>query len=194
MKKVYSMCAISFIIMILVFIVYGIVKDANENKHELSPLDKLLKEKVEVGELIGVSYSNSGDMLGNTDSISVDLKEKVLKTKYANMHSDPLQVKEYKITNEDVAKIKSIVIRNNLPAFSFLEYDNTRFAYDAPTTHISLEYDNTSIGGSKYKTYGINYYYAIPDGGYELLNELVRYIRFLEKDENLIKEYLEESD
>ena len=194
MKKVYFSIATLFIFTMLVFLAYGFVKGSYENKHELSPLDKLLKEEVKVGELLEVSYSNSGDMLGNTDSIDVDLKEKVLKTSYADMHSDPLQIKEYKITNENVAKIKSIVERNNLPAFSFLEYDDTRFAYDAPTQYISLDYDNTSVGGSKFKTYGINYYFDIPEGGYELLNELVVYLRSLEKEENLIKEYLEERD
>jgi len=192
-RKAWKVLAVILAIIAIVLMVFAFIKGKTKEESKYSKeLEKILKEKVEVDKLLSATYSNSGDMLGNIDSTTVDAENLKVVTKYANMHSDPIQVKEYKITEEDVKKIDKMIKDDNLLALSDLEIDETKFAYDAPSRVLSFDYDNSSIGGSRYKSYSINYIYAIPEDGYPLINAVKDYILSLCKEENLIKEYTEE--
>lgn len=190
-RKAWTILAVFLAIVALGLFIYVFIRDDKESKYS-KELEKILKEKVEVDKLLSATYSNSGDMLGNLDSVTVEANELKVVSRYADMHSDPIQVKEYKITKEDINKIDKMIKDDNLLALSDLEIDENKFAYDAPSRVLSFTYDNSSIGGSKYKSYSINYVYAIPDDGYPLINAVKDYIISLCKEENLIKEYMEE--
>ena len=69
-------------------------------------LKKIIKDKKDLGELLEITYSNSGDSNGNTDFVSLDIKNMKMTTEYRNIHSDPLKVKEYKIESIDKQSIK----------------------------------------------------------------------------------------
>ena len=190
-RKAWTILAVFLAIIALGLFIYVFIRDDKESKYS-KELEKILKEKVEVDRLLSATYSNSGDMLGNLDSVTLDAKELKVVSRYADMHSDPIQVKEYRITKEDVNKIDKMVKDDNLLALSNLEIDENKFAYDAPSRVLIFDYDNSAIGGGRYESYNINYIYAIPDDGYPLINTVKDYILSLCKEDNLVKEYMEE--
>ena len=150
----------------------------------------ILKKNIKNDKLTNIYYSNSGDMNGNTDSTSIDVDKLILTTKYRSIHSDPLEVKEYKITKENINIINEIINKYNISSFSKLEMGDL-FAYDAPTKTLTLTYDNSSIGGSSYESYSINYYMKLSTNQKNQLNELTNYMFTLIEEENKIKEYKE---
>ena len=190
-RKAWTILAVFLAIIALGLFIYVFIRDDKESKYS-KELEKILKEKVEVDRLLSATYSNSGDMLGNLDSVTVDAKELKVVSRYADMHSDPIQVKEYKITKEDINKIDKMIKDDNLLALSNLEINENKFAYDAPSRVLIFDYDNSAIGEGRYESYSINYIYAIPDDGYPLINAVKDYILSLCKEDNLVKEYMEE--
>ena len=150
----------------------------------------LIKKGIKTDKLISIHYSNSGDMNGNTDSTTLDVDKLTITTRYRAIHSDPLEVKEYKITKKDIDNITNIINKYKIPELSKLEMGDL-FAYDAPTKSLTLTYDNSSIGGSSYESYNINYYMKLSTKQKNQLNELTNYMFTLIKEENKIKEYKE---
>lgn len=150
----------------------------------------ILKKNIKNDKLTNIYYSNSGDMNGNTDSTSIDVDKLILTTKYRSIHSDPLEVKEYIITKENINIINEIINKYNISSFSKLEMGDL-FAYDAPTKTLTLTYDNSSIGCSSYESYSINYYMKLSTKQKNQLNELTNYMLTLIEEENKIKEYKE---
>ena len=150
----------------------------------------LIKKGIKTDKLISIHYSNSGDMNGNTDSTTLDVDKLTITTRYRAIHSDPLEVKEYKITKKDIDNITNIINKYKIPELSKLEMGDL-FAYDAPTRTLSLTYDNSKIGGSFYETYSINYYMKLSKKQLNQLHELTNYLSTLLKEENIINEYQE---
>lgn len=170
-----------------IIILIGIISLSIFIKKE-GKIDMLLKRKY--AYLLTVTYSNSGDMNGNIDSITLDTTKKIIKKRYAAIHSDPIEVKEYKINIEAINSINKIIEKYNLPNLSKLPMGDL-FAYDAPTKTLTFTYDNSKIGGSNYETYSINYYMKLSKKDIIHLNELTNYLNSLLKKDNLIKSYKE---
>ena len=147
-------------------------------------------KKIRYGNLLSVTYSRSGDMNGNVDSISLDTKKLLITTKYAVMHSDPLEVKEYSVTDKEVYKLSSMVDKKKLLELSKLPMGDL-FAYDAPTTTLSFTYDNSDIGGSSYDNYSINYYMEFSSSDRKKLKEFTDYLFSLVSEERLKRSYKE---
>lgn len=155
---------------------------------KVGKIDMLLKRKY--GHLLTVTYSNSGDMNGNIDSITLDTNKKTIIKRYAVMHSDPIETKEYKITDEDIENVNEIIEKYKLQNLSKLPMGDL-FAYDAPTKTLTFIYDNSKIGGSSYESYNINYYMKLSKKDINHLNELTNYLSKLLKEDKLIKSYEE---
>lgn len=133
-------------------------------------------------------------MNGNIDMIDIDIKNLILKTRYSESVGIPIQVKEYKITEESVNKLIELIEKYNFVAWDGLPLDSEHIALDAPSKHITLTYDNSSIGLEKLKYYNISYNTKIPQDGYKLLNEFTNYIFSLKIDDNIINTYIEKDN
>ena len=138
-------------------------------------LYKLMDKEVKHGEYLKIKYSSSGDMNGNLDTIELDVKTGVLTTQYAAMHSDSIEVNEYKIKQEDIDRIIAIIEEYNLVAWSELPQDDTMFALDGPTRMIEI--DCASLSGSRVPDfYTIYSHTKFPEGGWEIYSDFVKEI------------------
>lgn len=131
-------------------------------------------------------------MRGNIDSIDIDIKKLILKSKYSQGVGENIVIKEYRITLSDIDALQEMIKKYNFVAWDDLEYDFNRVPLDASTPSLTFKYDNSNIGGSTFDSYNINFYNKIPADGYDLLYEFVKYMYSLEKEENLINTYEEE--
>ena len=157
-------------------------------------LRDLLDKEILTGKLTKIIYSNSGDMNGNVYEIIIDTEKLSLVESKKNEISDPLEVKEYSVTEEDINNLKDMIKEYNLPAWSTLEIDNELIVLDGSTPNLVLYFDNTDIGGSYFTTYSINHYMKLPEGAMNLLNTFEKNIFDLRKEESLIKEYTKENE
>ena len=146
-------------------------------------LKKIIKDKKDLGNLIEITYSNSGDSNGNTDFVSLDIKKMKIVTEYRTTHSDPLKVKEYKVNNID--KILDYINKYNIPAWNVLPIDTDIIVYDAPIKSIIFSYEKDN----KINYYTIDFNMMIEPFGRDILNDFVKEFLLLKKKENLIKEY-----
>ena len=153
-------------------------------------MDMVLNKKNKFGNLISVSYSRSGDMNGNVDSTTLDVKKMLVITRYAVMHSDPIEVKEYEVTEEEVSNISNMIDEMKLLKLSDLPMGDV-FAYDAATTVLSFTYDNSSVGGTSFDNYSINYYMKLTNKDLDKLHKFTDYLNSLVKEEKLVKSYKE---
>lgn len=146
-------------------------------------LKKIMKDKKDLGKLIEITYSNSGDSNGNTDFVSLDIKKMKIVTEYRTTHLDPLKVKEYKIENID--KILDYIDKYNIPAWNILPIDPDIIIFDAPIKSIIFSYEKDN----KINYYTIDFNMMIEPFGREILNDFVKEFLLLKKKENLIKDY-----
>lgn len=174
--KEYILIMASILLVIIIFALIVILKKKPK-------LKKIIKNKKDLGELLEITYSNSGDSNGNTDFVSLDIKKKKMITEYRCIHSDPLIVKEYKVNNYDV--ILDYINKYNIPAWNTLPIDPNHIALDAPIKTITFSYQNNN----KVEYYNIDFNMMIEPLGRNILNDFVKEFLLLKKKENLIKEY-----
>ena len=146
-------------------------------------LKKIMKDKKDLGKLIEITYSNSGDSNGNTDFVSLDIKKMKIVTEYRTTHSDPLKVKEYKVNNID--KILDYINKYNIPCWNSLPIDTNHLVLDAAIKTVVFSYKKDD----KIDYYNIDFNMDIESFGREILNDFVKEFLLLKKKDNLIKEY-----
>ena len=150
----------------------------------------MFQKKIKHDKLLSITYSNSGDMNGNVDSTTLDTEKMIITTKYATMHSDPIEITEYSISKENIEELNNIIKKNHILELSKLPMGDI-FAYDAPTKTLNITCDNSQIGGSSYDTYSINYYMKLSKKNYEQLKEVTDYLFSLLKKDKKINNYTE---
>ena len=146
-------------------------------------LKKIIKNKKDLGELIEITYSNSGDSNGNTDFVCLDIKKMKMITEYRSMHSDPLKVKEYRVDNID--KILEYIDKYNIPCWNSLPIDTNHLVLDAAIKTVVFSYKKDD----KIDYYNIDFNMMIEPFGRDILNDFVKEFLLLKKKDNLIKEY-----
>ena len=199
MKRYIIIIIIAICVVLAVVIAAIIIKNIIKNSildgpgmvNSRGELYKLMDKEVKHGEYLKIKYSSSGDMNGNLDTIELDVKTGVLTTQYAAMHSDPIEVNEYKIKQEDIDRIIAIIEEYNLVAWSELPQDDTMFALDGPTRMIEI--DCASLSGSRVPDfYTIYSHTKFPEGGWEIYSDIIKEIADLvnrgEKTNSYIKE------
>lgn len=154
-------------------------------------MDMFFGKSIKYGKLLSVSYSSSGDMNGNTDITRLDVEKLLVITEYAAWHYEPLEIKEYRITQENVDTLSSMIKEENILKLSKLPMGDL-FAYDAPTTTLSFSYDNSGMGGSSYDNYSINYYMKLSNTDYTKLKKITNYLNSLVREDNMVRSYKEE--
>lgn len=182
------------IIIIILLIVLGIsfycFQKMREEKMS-KELKELVKKEKTYTTLKEINYSSSGNSNGNVYEVTLDIDKEILKVEEKAIHSDPLQVKEYKVTEKEIKKLLEPIEEFNLPEWRNLEYDYSIVALDGPGHAISFTYDNSATGGSKMDFYRINFETKIPEDGRKILYDYRDSLLNLIKEENLIKEYQE---
>ena len=190
------------IIILLIFIIISIflniithfkVLDKDGMINYDKELSKIIKNKMNHGELISCTYSNSGDMNGNINSISLKKENNkyILETNYTPRHDIPLNIVEYNVEEKDLNELIDYINKYNLPSWSKLPVDNDLIALDAPTESISISYDDSKYNKSEYEVYTINFNIKVSSTGYNILKEFINKLNNLKKEKNIIREYKE---
>ena len=164
---------------ILVIIIIALIKILSKRPK----LKKIIKEKKELGKLVEITYSNSGDVNGNTDFVSLDIVNMKMITEYRSSYSNPLKVKEYKVDNVD--KLLDTIDKYNIPCWNKLPIDTSNIMLDAPIKTLTFSYEKNNI----IEYYNIDFNMMIEPFGRDILNDFVKEFLLLKKKDNLIKEY-----
>ena len=184
MKREIIALALIIIVIILTYLVTAPLIKNKKSKYS-NDLRKLLNNKIEYEKLLTVSYSNSGNMIGNIYEIDIDLTEKILKLQSSQENGMPIVEVDYKITDENVNDIEAIVRKYNFIGWKDLPFDEENIILDDSVTNLrfkAIDKDN------KYQFTSISYDSKIPEDGYPLLKEYTDYIFSLLNDENKINE------
>ena len=134
-------------------------------------------EKKDYGELVEITYSDSGDMNGNIDALTIDVKQSTMKKEFSRGIDEPIEVTVYNIDRDEVDKLADIIINNDLPSLDDLPLDEEMMPLDASTPVLTFEYD-TKNGRKEW--YSINFYTKIPEKKMEVLKEFVKEMREFE--------------
>ncbi len=146
-------------------------------------LKRIINDKKDLGKLIEITYSNSGDVNGNTDFISLDLRKNKMTVEYRSTYSEPLKVKEYSVSNID--KILKMIDEYNLPAWKVLPINPSNIVFDAAIKTIIFSYEKDN----KIEYYNIDFNMEIEQFGRDILNDFLKEFFLLKNKDNLIKEY-----
>ena len=152
----------------------------------------LLSRNVRHGEYIEISYSSSGNMLGNTDETILKIKDKVVITRFAVAHNEPIHVVKYKVEDKDIEEILELVNSYNYLALSKRKVDQRMIALDGPSTNVEITTDDKIVGGYSSKHHTIYYDFKLSKKEMEKVRELQTKLTSLVKEENIIEEYAEE--
>jgi hypothetical protein len=115
-------------------------------------------EKV-YGDLIEVSYFHGGGMEGSSHDAMLTKEEDgscLVKTRDAGSFSFPHIMREYKTDGSVFTDLQQLIEKDNLALWEDLPFDEEFMVMDAPSTHLSLIYDESASGGYSYKSYTID--------------------------------------
>ena len=138
-------------------------------------------------------FSDSGNMLGNlymVEATRADDGGIVVTIRESQMHSDPIEVREYQGSDDLLDRISAVVDRVGMKEWG--ELPPSQFiALDASTKSIRLAYgcDDPDQLLPTYLSYTFND--ELPDGGADAINEIHDLMMACTTQDNLIQEYVE---
>ena len=195
---------ITVIIIAIILIVVGLVllfkKYVRENildgpgmVNETYGFKKIKNMNVEYGTLKSVRYSSSGDMNGNIDSTELKRQEDgsyIIETRFKQYYFEPMQCKEYSVSQESVNELESIIKEYNLIYWDKIDAEDL-YILDGPQSSLDFVYDESVNGGSKYKSYGFSIDKEFAEEESKIIKEFKDKLLSLINNENLIREYTE---
>ncbi len=192
MKRKMGVIIIGLVIVIIIGIIVTMNILENKEKEESkysAKLTKLInKKRTYNGDLVELVYSNSGDMCGNVYTVQLDVENKKIIKSEKTCHNDPLQIKEYSVTDKDIKIINDYIEEYNFPMWKNLK--QTEYVLDASTREITFSFDiKNSEWLSKYTVY---YLADMPSDGRSALEEFTSFYLGLMKEDFLIREYTNE--
>ena len=201
MKKIGIIAAIIIaIILIVVGLVLLFKKYVRENisdgpgmVNETYGFKKIKNMNVEYGTLMSVRYSSSGDMNGNIDSTDLKRQEDgsyIIETRFKQYYFEPMQCKEYSVSQESVNELESIIKEYNLIYWDKIDAEDL-YILDGPQSSLDFVYDESVNGGSKYKSYGFSIDKEFAEEESKIIKEFKDKLLSLINNENLIREYTE---
>ena len=145
------------------------------------------------GQLRSAYYSDSGNSLGNLYSVEAcrnDDGNMIVRVREAEMHSVPIEVREYRAPDDILDQIDAIVDQAGMKEWGELP-PSEFIALDAATTSINLEYENADPAEliPKYLRYSFND--ELPEGGRGAINGIYDLMMTYATEDNLINEYTE---
>lgn len=119
-------------------------------KPNLTPksLDELKSIKLDYGDLLNVSVTSSGGMMGSFYSDELSFENNELVVIEQTWHHGERKKTIYKVDEKKSKEIKKILVDNNFGAWNCLPINSAYIAYDAPTSSMYLRYEKTSISFS----------------------------------------------
>ena len=201
MKKIGIIAAIIIaIILIVVGLVLLFKKYVRDNildgpgmVNETYGFKKIKNMNVEYGTLMSVRYSSSGDMNGNIDSTDLKRQEDgsyIIETRFKQYYFEPMQCKEYSVSQESVNELESIIKEYNLIYWDKIDAEDL-YILDGPQSSLDFVYDESVNGGSKYKSYGFSIDKEFAEEESKIIKEFKDKLLSLINNENLIREYTE---
>ena len=201
MKKIGIIAAI---IVAIILIVVGLallfkkyvrdnILDGPGMVNETYGLKKIKNMNVEYGTLMSVRYSSSGDMNGNIDSTELKRQEDgsyIIETRFKQYYFEPMQCKEYSVSQESVNELESIIKEYNLIYWDKIDAEQL-YILDGPQSSLDFVYDESANGGSKYKSYGFSTDKEFAEEESKIIKEFKDKLLSLINSENLIREYSE---
>ena len=195
---------ITVIIIAIILIVVGLallfkkyvrdnILDGPGMVNETYGLKKIKNMNIEYGTLMSVRYSSSGDMNGNIDSTELKRQEDgsyIIETRYTQQYSEPMQCKEYSVSQESVNELESIIKEYNLIYWDKIDAEQL-YILDGPQSSLDFVYDESANGGSKYKSYGFSTDKEFAEEESKIIKEFKDKLLSLINSENLIREYSE---
>ena len=143
-------------------------------------LDELKRRKLDVGELLSYGYVTSGGMMGSYYRVDLSFETNELTVNNREWHHGPETKKVYKVDVDKVNELKNKIIDNNVCAWAELPINNSMIAYDAPTSALSLRYEEQS--------FGISSMVCMTDEEFKIFSELRDSLALLQIDDNLISD------
>lgn len=115
------------------------------NQSAALSLEDLKKIEKDTGDLLSISYTSSGGMMGSyyNDSLSFENNELVVTNQ--TWHHGERKETTYKVDEKKAKEIKKILIDNNFAAWDHLPKNQSMIAYDAPTSNVYLRYEKESV-------------------------------------------------
>ena len=201
MKKIGIIAAIIIaIILIVVGLVLLFKKYVRDNildgpgmVNETYGFKKIKNMNVEYGTLKSVRYSSSGDMNGNINSTDLKRQEDgsyIIETRFKQYYFEPMQCKEYSVSQESVNELESIIKEYNLIYWDKIDAEDL-YILDGPQSSLDFVYDESVNGGSKYKSYGFSIDKEFAEEESKIIKEFKDKLLSLINNENLIREYTE---
>lgn len=114
------------------------------NKGAIS-LDELKSRKLDMGDLLSVSYTTSGGMMGQYYYTGLSFTKNEINTINQEWHHGDRIERIYKVDSDKVSEIKKIIIDNNFRAWSEVPVDRSMIAFDAPNSRMGLVFEKGSV-------------------------------------------------
>ena len=104
------------------------------------PLEELKRRRLDLGELLSVSYTSSGGMMGQFYSVELSFERNELTETNQEWHHGDRVVTYYKVSEEQAEEIKKEIIDNNFAAWAEVPVDRSKIAFDAPNSSMGLSF------------------------------------------------------
>jgi len=150
--------------------------------------------QVEVGKLIAVEYSDSGNSLGNMYRIETsenDQGEPIVTEYNSPMHSDPATIREYRAPEDLIDRISAIVDEAGMKDWGDLPMSEF-IPLDASTPRITLVFEPANSESRFPVRINFSTWDELPEGGTDSFNAVRNELQACLVEENLIREYMEE--
>ncbi len=145
--------------------------DSNHKLIKNISLEQIRTIESKHGILTSVYYFHGGGMEGGSSRVELYRGENgtpLISTSDTTYHSSSAVVKEYTADESLFERLRKMIDDNNLTVWEDLP-QSEEIALDAPSTSLTMIFDDSSVGGSKAESFRIDYDNEVPEGGYDIL-------------------------
>lgn len=145
------------------------------------------------GNLKSIEYSNSGNMLGNVYSVEAsraDDGSTVVTVREAKMHSDPVQVGEYRADDDLLDQIETVIDRAGMKEWGELPQGEF-IALDASTESLTMRFASADPAARWVPSLSYSENDELPEGGMEAIREIYQLMMSNTGADRLIRSYTE---
>ena len=138
----------------------------------LFPLSRCSIGSPSLGPLLECSYSHGGGMMGDgyvEKLYTDDSGEPVLRVESRSAHNHPLLIEEYRAGADALERLRELIDRYRMTAWSKLPMDRDAVSMDGPSTSITMVFDNSEVGGYRRDSYTVNYASKLSENAAEAL-------------------------
>ena len=108
-------------------------------------LEELKKIELDLGDLLSISYTSSGGMMGSFYNDDLSFEKNTLTVTNQTWHHGERKETTYKVDEKKAQELKKILIDNNFGAWNHLPSNQSMMAWDAPTSTVYLRFEKESV-------------------------------------------------